>query len=247
MNTFFESLISSLPDGVLGNLVASAVAFTLGLVARWLWITLTLKRPAGRLWGVMAGKRVEIVMTTAPERSVDEHTALVYPADAIAATEIAAVLTHTLKADCRLRLSNAIPATTWDRNLIVIGGPVHNETTRKLLVDTGARVTFEGNTIVLENGHRYLAETSVNERGETVIDRDFGLVLRTPNPYRSSEFTTLLIGSQAPGCLVAARALLHENIRSTSRSISSPRRFGLVASARVVDGQVQEVSILESW
>ena len=247
MNTFFDSLISSLPDGVLGNLAASAVAFTLGLVARRLWTTVRLRRPAGRLWGVMAGKRVEIVMTTAPERSADEHTSLVYPADAIAATEIAAFLTQTLKADCRLRLANAVPATSWDRNLIVIGGPVHNETTRKLLADTGSGVTFDGNTIVLENGNRYLAETSVNERGETVIDRDFGLVLRTPNPYRSSEFTTLLIGSRAPGCLVAARALLHENIRSSSRSIRSAGRFGLVASARVVDGQVQEVSVVESW
>jgi hypothetical protein len=247
MIPFFESLISSLSEGVLGNLLAGAVASALTLGARWLWITLRRKRPTARLWGVMAGKRVEIVMTTAPERSVGEHTALVYPPDAIAAAEIAAVLTHTLKADTRLRLSNAIPATSWNRSLIVIGGPIHNEATRQLLLATDADVTFEGNTIVLKNGNRYLADTRVDENGETVVDRDYGLVLRTPNPYRSSELTTLLIGSYAPGCLVAARALLHENVRSTSRSIGSPKRFGLVASARVVDGQVQEVSIVESW
>ncbi|HYI32632.1 MAG TPA: hypothetical protein VEX88_04135 [Glaciibacter sp.] len=186
-------------------------------------------------------------MTTAAERSAGEHTALVYPADAMAATEIGAFLTHALKADCRLRLSHALPGTAWDRNLITIGGPIHNEVTRKLLLATGATVTFDGHTIVLPNGNRYVAETSLNQDGETVIDRDFGLVLRAPNPYKADEITTLLIGSRTFGCLIAARAMLHENTRLSSGLINSSGTFGLVASAHVVDGQVQETSILESW
>lgn len=227
------------------NLASSLLAFILGLGARRAWVAVTQRRPARVVWPFEPDDRVEIVMTTAPVEHALEGSTLVYPAEAVAATEIESYLGRTLKVSGRLRVSDRFPSTKWDRNLIVVGGPVHNEVTRRLLDAIQPSLCFDGYAIVAPSGRRYEATSGFDPTQET--KHDYGVVFRAPNPYLGASHVTLLMGSRTFGCLIAARAVLRENVREAAGRVSSGRSFGLVASAQVVDGEVQEVSIEESW
>lgn len=186
-------------------------------------------------------------MTTASIRDDNEHTRLVYPAEAISATEVEAFLANVLGVDCRLRLSDLFPSTKWDRNLVVVGGPVHNEVTRRLLESFNSGLSFDGHTIITPTGNRYCAVMGEGEDGTQRIEKDFGLVLRATNPFNSNEFITLLVGSRTFGCLVAARSMLHSNVLSTCSVIGDTTEFGFIATATILDTEIQEISIIESW
>ncbi len=240
-------MIDEILSGVSGNLFSGGLAFVFGLLARRVWSRWTKTRPAGRLWGVLREKRVELVLTTAPESSVRENSSLVFPSEAIAGGEVSSYLTNMLKVECRTRLSGTFPSTSWNRNLIVIGGPVHNKVTRTLLSRLDAGVEFDGHAIVLADGRRFEAETTVDDGGATAPTSDFGLVIRLPNPFSSKQHVTLLIGSNTHGCLIAARAMLHENVKPSSRAIGGRESFCLLATAHVVSGEVQQVQIVDSW
>ncbi|QDW31068.1 hypothetical protein FFF93_015810 [Arthrobacter sp. KBS0702] len=240
-------MIDEILSGVSGNLFSGAIAFVFGLLARRAWSRWTKTRPAGQLWGVLREKRVELVLTTAPESSPRENSSLVFPSEAIAGGEVSSYLTNMLKVECRTRLSGTFPSTSWNRNLIVIGGPVHNNVTRILLSRLDAGVEFDGHAIVLADGRRFQAETTVDERGVTAPIADFGLVIRLPNPFSSKQHVTLLIGSNTHGCLIAARAMLHENVKLSSRAVAGKESFCLLATAHVVSGEVQQVQVVESW
>lgn len=110
--------------------------------------------------------------------------------------------------------------------------------TRRLLEDLREPAYFDGHAILVSPGERLEAQTD----DENEICRDVGLVVRRPNPHNAERTITLLMGSRTFGCLVAARAMMHENTRTTARLIDEERWFTLMADADIADRQVQRIS-----
>lgn len=232
-------------DGILISIVTGAIIFA----SQWLINWLRLQLPAGRVWGNFRGKRVEIVITTAPEKSPGEFSTLVFPTEAMAGSELQTYLTKFLTSDCRINFSESFPASKYDRNLVVVGGPVHNRVT-SLILDKQNRnlgFSFDGHGIVLEDGSIFSADLNVTTTGVKEITSDIGVIVHMKNPLSKDAYLTLLLGSRTFGCLAAARALLHDQTKDFARQVSSFTEYAAVVSCGVAHQTVLSVKIERVW
>lgn len=206
-------------------LVAGAI---LGVVAdraadrlSFYWTTM---RPAGHLWAWVKNSQspLEIVVSTCPNRDSTEYTDTIYPQEAHAAAEVESYLKGAIRTDVKLVLS-ARPSEAIRHNLVVIGGPKHNDVTQCLLSRLDIRFHFDGHTLVrYSDGWRWNPDVRRIDGRDWSIE-DFAVVVRAPNPFDRKKTVLLIAGCRTHGCLAGARAMIGENVRSTLAAI---RRLG---------------------
>jgi hypothetical protein len=238
-------LLNTLASNTLISLITGGIIFSSQYVYRYI----RLVRPVGRIWGHLSGNKTEIVITTAPEKSYAEHTTLVFPAEARAAAEIHSFISHEVKADCRIRFSSTFEDSKYDENLVVIGGPNHNQVTRELLSRAAAKskFRFDEYSAVTPSGKLFTSKVDTSKNTENDIYYDVGVILRMRNPFEPKKFVTLLMGSRTHGCLVAARALLYEDARLLAKRLPKNEEFGLVATASIRGQEIYDLKIEEVW
>jgi GrpB-like predicted nucleotidyltransferase (UPF0157 family) len=92
-----------------------------------------------------------------------------------------------------------------ENNLIVIGGPDVNELTRSLLERLPIKLIITrnaaGRNIVRDLVHGQDYEPAVEESGKV---RDYGILVRAPNPYDRSKYVLILAGAHGFGSRAAA-------------------------------------------
>lgn len=234
---------------VVGDIVISLITAAVIFSSQWIRTWITLRVPAGQIWGNFRKARVEIVITTAPEISAKEFSTLVFPAEAAAASEVQSYLTKTLASDCRINFSANFASSKFDRNLVVIGGPLHNSVTSTLLekIKTQSGFVFDGHRITLSDGSLYQATVKASDGEQDEILTDFGVVLHTRNPLLSDSYITLLLGSRTYGCLAAARALLHNETKQFAKMVSKFDEYGAVVSCEVAGKTIHALKVERVW
>lgn len=186
---------------VLALIAGSVVTAVVGL-GRWLVFSLL---PARRIWRYADGDRLTLIVSSSAFVDTGKYSR---PTTGIGQVRAMSLLVPSLarayrKVDLeQVRLSAVTPGKDLEADLLVLGGPKNNEIARKLL-DRLPHLPFTVDDDVIDwGGQLYEGATS----GPDVV-RDFGYIVRAPNPFAPGRRIVLLAGSHTFGTVAAARWL----------------------------------------
>ncbi|HEY7950048.1 MAG TPA: hypothetical protein VID51_04345 [Solirubrobacterales bacterium] len=195
--------------------------------------------PSRRLWGISDPSRVVISVA----HSAASHTGkYIRPATGIGQVRALALLMPSLKraySDLEIRNIYLSSESLLDRlecDLICLGGSKNNRVTADLLDRLGSScpISMDGSEISWREGSESETYEGTIENDQ-VID-DFGLIIRTRNPFNRSKdrrSVIILAGSHTYGTIAAARYFCEELGSPLRRR---PRSFVALVQAQVRDG-----------
>lgn len=201
-------------------------------------------RPAARVWKIDPGIPVSLVTADAPMRDQEELTPMVYPAEYAAATALSLHLTRVFGCKIvRICPSSDFPLDrSLEENIVVIGGPNHNNVFRIFDMNLTLPYAFEGYDLVrLPDRHTF---SSVVENDE--IKYDVGLVVLAPNPFNQRARTVFLAGCRTYGCLAAAQAVSDSSILQSAEVVGNGRINILVVGVNVIGQYISTPKVLDS-
>ena len=237
-------LISDFTLMILGAFAGGAATWFTQWLARYVGTI----RPTGELWSWLApdGQQVELVVSTGAHHA-GEYTNLIFPTEAEAAAEIKNFLGATLRRRISIHQSDGL-GDRLDRDLVLIGGPVNNAVTERVLALPDIPFKFENHTIVHEiSGQRWHAALRVID-GRSVVWTDYCLIARIPNPFNRDRGLLLIGGSRAYGTLGGARMLLRNRVRSTLDEIREcGDYFAAIVETPVMGGEPGASTFAQVW
>jgi hypothetical protein len=183
----------------------------------------------GPLWGFRGVERLYVVSGSISDVRQEVRDAILMGPDADAANECIAALRFLRPRTRVVRMySPSFPDEMLKENVVAVGGPVNNPVTEKVMQPLSRIVKFDAALIL----HDLLAgsqfETKYSD-GNTV-ERDYGLILKLPNPMRIGGELLVLAGCDTHGVLAAARAISpHPDGTGTSHAIRAQLGFGAFA------------------
>jgi hypothetical protein len=225
---------SSLLEGIGLKILLSILFLLAGLALAKLRDTL----PSRRLWRLDDPSRVVISVA----HSTASHTGkYLRPATGIGQVRALALLMPSLRraySDLEIRNIYLSSESLLDRlecDLICLGGVKNNKVTEDVLDHLGDRCPLS-----MKDSEIFWTEQGETEAYEGAIDngqvvRDFGLIVRTENPFNSKDKRTVVIlaGSHTYGTIAAARYFCAE-LGSPFRR--QPRSFAALVESEVRDG-----------
>jgi hypothetical protein len=222
----------------------------INLAAAFVWLIFTLiwlkmiyptyrRRKLRNLWGI-EDDDVTIVVAATP--SIDckyrtktddcywstEHGPIVGYGDAAALGLVLDSIRSISKTiNLNVILSTDIGSETKDDNLILIGGPVYNSLVRDILRLINSPVTFDKYSIV---EHLGASSKKMNPAiSDESIVYDYGLIIKTRNPFNPSKIVFIIAGCHDPGSVAAAQYVVSNLLKMKKR----PTLFGLAVEAPV--------------
>jgi hypothetical protein len=233
-------------DAVL--LVVGAFA---GVLAQKLWDRaaryLTELRPAGRLWGWLEpSEPLQLIMSTGLSDE-SEYTDMVFPTEALAGAELESYLGDTLHHPVEQRLADAV-GEKIRCDLVLVGGPVKNAISERVLAEPGIPCRFEDHAIVHEPScERWDAEIK-EHNGRLKVTTDYCVIIRAPNPYNRRRGVLLIGGSRAFGTLAGARLMSGDCVGDTLEVLSGlGAHYMAIAEARVHNDVPGRPRIVKAW
>lgn len=109
----------------------------------------------------------------------------------------------------KMAISRDFPDTDYTKNLILLGFPLGNEVTERIMSDLDLPLIFQGHQLVDRDSKKVLYQASV-ENGE--VKQDFGYLVRAPNPYDSNSVVFIMAGCETYGVKAAAEFLTSANL-----------------------------------
>jgi hypothetical protein len=233
-----EDVVASVVLNVIGGLAIIPLTLAGSRLLHWMRST----RPGRSLWCLNERLQTTIVITSGPVADPLELTDIVYPAEARAAAEIEFYL-HQIYGDAVIRMSTSstVSGDQLRANLILIGGPMHNEVTRRALERLRLPLRFEGYDLV-SGEERWQARISASNKIET----DLGLVVLASNPFYPRGRLVFIAGCRTFGCLAGARALLGEEVVQTLRATGGAPSCVFAVEADVHANEVLSPRVLSS-
>ena len=230
---------------IAGAVLGVIVDYSFKAIRRY-WVT---TRPAGRLWGWAKQDDSElwIILSTCPNDDPSEYTDTIYPQEARAATELESYLKGALGAEVRLRLSVRANEAI-NSNLVLLGGPIHNHITRRVLPALNAPFQFDDHTLVnTQDGQRW--SPSINDAGgRERIAEDYALIVKTRNPFDRRKTVLVVAGCRTHGVLAGARALIRERVTDTlAITTGLGDHYAMVIHAPVHEDVLGAPEIVASW
>ncbi|WP_433003694.1 hypothetical protein [Kribbella sp. CA-294648] len=224
------------------NLLAAVIAFVAGWTLRALYKYVRDIRPAVRMWRAAAGSDFSIVVADGPLSEKNRPT--IHPAEFAAATELSGYLAHSLRINVtRVRASINFPLDeALEGNLILIGGPIHNQVHRLMLERLELPYEFQDRDLVRVKDGKVFAPVS---SADGVAKIDYGLIVITANPYNPDARLVLLAGCRTFGCLGATRAIIGPTITQFTSRAQAGRSYCLVVQMDVVDNYVGRVQVVD--
>lgn len=221
-----SGLSRTLGDQILGVVVTSVL--TAGATAlRWWWAQLL---PARRMWRYAKPESLVIVVSSSGVVDTGQYGR---PTTGIGQVRALAILAPRLtrayrKVDLeRVRMSSQALGHELESDLLILGGPKTNECAELLLDQLRPRLplSVSGNVITW-NGTTY---EGVADEGH--VTRDFGYIVRVPNPFAPHHRIVIVAGSHTYGGVAAARWWAENG-----HGRSLPRDVAVLVEAHVVSG-----------
>ncbi|MEH7436890.1 hypothetical protein V7182_05295 [Neobacillus drentensis] len=214
----------------LKDIVLPILTFLGGLILKWAQKVLTVSYPAKKLWKLDDGQKVSFVIANPPAAfriDESEYTKTVYMLDYKAFMIINVFLSSIYK---KLTITAEIEEEFHNRDirdhLVLIGGPVNNPLTEKVMNLINSPLAFNSKTHeIMDNktGTQYIAEVV-----DGSIVKDYGLVIRTTNPYNKENSVTIIAGSRTYGTLASAESLTMPFIKSINKKIKKNKNFAML-------------------
>ncbi len=233
----FDSLFQWMHDNsndininLIAGLIASLVVLAFQTLVRSISLIIasffTLRYQIKLLWQLRKPERI-FVVSGSIETPLDVKTAILAGPDADAANTLIATLglIHP-EAEIHHVYSSAFPKELYKENLIVVGGPVNNSCSRDVLEQFKNEVCFDEYILKVGNDEY---EASYDENDEPLSD--FGLVIRSDNPFDCTKDLILVAGCDTHGVLGAATSISLKsdaiNTRKKFKSLLGFRYFFL--------------------
>jgi hypothetical protein len=108
-----------------------------------------------------------------------------------------------------LYTADSFPTEMYARNLILLGFPLSNPITQRVMADLSLPVAFKNHDLVDAKTGKTLHKATV-EKDEVL--EDFGCLIRAPSPYHHGAVIFILAGCQTYGVKAAADFLRIENL-----------------------------------
>lgn len=223
------------------NLLASAVWAVLATLGALLLLPRYRRWALQRFWG-FADEDVRVVVAATPSIDCDfrtqtnscywsvEHGPIIGYGDATALGHLmGAVRLASESLQFSFVLSTLIPPDIREHNLILIGGPAYNPLVGEIMNRVNTPVSFEGYSVRELRGANSLLHTPAITDG--LITKDYGIILKTRNPFNSEKGVFIVAGCHDPGSIAAARYAMTALLKMRKR----PESFALVVESEVLD------------
>lgn len=192
-------------DAVRDESISLVVGSLLAVVAGYLrWLVLR-RLPARRMWRFTGRARIVVVVATSALVDTGKYQR---PTTGLGQVRANALLMPLLNRTFRaadhegVSFSSTVPGSYLESDLLLVGGARSNEITRRAIESMpGLPLTAPGNTI---NWEGTLYE---GRRAEGTVVRDYGYVVRGPNPFAPDRRIVIVAGSHTFGTVAAARWL----------------------------------------
>ncbi len=129
-----------------------------------------------------------------------------------------------------VRLSDENLASARDADLLLLGGPKNNQQTRELLdLLQEQQPANQQGSVILWDGDEHLGDAE----DDAVID-DFGLMIRTRNPFSPRDRTAVLLtGSHTHGTMAAAKFFAEELLRRHPRQVAANQNLSALVGCEI--------------
>lgn len=196
---------ASIIAGVISSLIVLSLQFLVDLAVQFSHDFITQRSQVRRLFGLRSPRRIYVVSGNVEQLATDvfRGTVLLAAPDAEAATKIKLTLAVLYPdADIIHTFSSTMSEELFSEDIVSVGGPVNNATTRMLLQEMTSKVSFENLDIVTGKA-RYSLEK--NNQGRLITDH--GLLFVGPNPFNPDKRCMVVAGCDTNGVLAAAECL----------------------------------------
>jgi hypothetical protein len=223
----------SLPDQLLGSILSAVIS---GAIV-WIATRLRARLPARRLWRLHDPSAVLIALP-------DVRNSVIGIGEARALATIAPSLARAYGG--KLALHRVLFATQGigshlDQDIIVLGGPGSNSLTRRLfemIPDLPARFVDDSLVWQVDNSTEIPFDLKITNNE---IVTDYGLILRTPNPYKEDRILIIMAGIETAGTEAAARFFVDHMPRL---KYWNSRNVAAITKAEVIDGFVHDTQLV---
>lgn len=184
------------------SLAAGGVVATCAGYGRWL---ISRRLPARRMWRYRSGDKFTLIVASSAQVDTGKY---VRPTTGIGQVRAMSLLVPSLarayrKVDLeQVQLSAVTPGKDLEADLLVLGGAKNNAVTARLLDHLPGLPFTSPDDVIVWEGTSYEGVTN----GPNVV-RDYGYVVRAPNPFAPGRRVVIVAGSHTFGTVAAARWL----------------------------------------
>lgn len=232
------------------QIIVGVIIFILGYISQKIYKIIYFSRPLQKIWGFENKKEEICVVTGNIEHGVWKH--LMATGDIRTYGEVMSVLRNNYKKELvnNFFSKEFHPHQLRKYNVISIGGPKWNWVTRKILEELGNPFKFD-----LENGQlvdrrynppkRYDVEIENRNNG---VKADYGIIIKTTNPYKNDKNILIFMGYTTYGVLAAVRCLsefkeyIMKNKNLKERFLNS-KNYSVVVRTTIIRDEIGEEEV----
>ncbi|MGA4856632.1 hypothetical protein ACPCAB_08190 [Streptomyces koyangensis] len=225
MGDFIEQAVSTVSGDAFAAFIGIITTAAVGGL-RW---QLHKRLPAKRMWRFSDARSLTLAIATSGEIDTGLYPR---PTTGLGQVRAVALLAPSLTRAYReldleqLRLSATVRGDEFENDLVVLGGPKNNHVAEHILAHIpGIPLRVDQNLLFWE-GEQYTGVV----RDKKVL-RDYGYVVRAPNPFASERRVVVIAGAHTYGTIAAARWMVESG---GAREI--PADVAVLVEAMVLDG-----------
>jgi hypothetical protein len=199
-------------SNIMSGIVASVIVILLQVSVRSLSITLSMlfsvRWQLQHIWGLKKSERIYIVSGAITGVSDLVKTTILAGPDSEASSTLFATSNLLYpKSEIRHVYSSKFSRDLFKENIVSVGGPIHNYCTKDFLRKFSETVFFNDEMDLIFKSKCYSVKYDALDNSGTGDKplNDYGIVVRTTNPYDSTKSILLIMGCDTYGVLAAAR------------------------------------------
>jgi hypothetical protein len=177
-----------------------------------------------------------------------EASGLLGLGDAICLTEVSAGLRMRYGGDLPVRYSDRLSGDDFGHNLILLGGPDANSTTREVLPKMPTSLRFgdasrDESPLALYSsvsGRAYVPQRDGNDE----LCVDYGVILRTSNPFKNDRMVIAIFGCFGFGTWAAGRHAFSNDFLADP-TVAKGAALECVVRTEIIRGVPQQVTVCE--
>ena len=226
--------MNGLETQIWSYLIAIASGIT-PIIGYKLYIYLTTRHPMKKLWKEYLSKETYGILSCS-DLSIDIDSLSTGLYDALALSNIREFLSSFPNTLFHAYSSKRYPPYLNRNSIILFGGPISNNLVRDIMIEKKKTfLQFQDHTIInTKNNKRYKPIIKDNK-----IIKDFGIVIKTKNPYNPSLNLMIFSGCFDYGTFLSVEALTNpESVKKVLKIVGTDY-FEIVVSGDIIEGTPQ--------
>lgn len=236
----WSSVIGIASSEDIGSYVIGIASSVTIILIYKVYVYLTSIYPLRKLWDEYVTKESYGILSSSGSLvDIDTISTGVY--DTLALADIKELLSSFPKTIFRPYVSTNFPPNLNENNIILFGGPISNEITKRIMVDKEETfLKFRDHTLVnTKNNKTFEPEVRGNK-----VTKDYGIVIKMNSIFNPNLKLIIIAGCYDYGTYLASRALIEPNIIKKVMRIVGKNDFEIVVSGEIIEG-VPQTPIIE--